>query len=136
MISVDFTQNEFYPHWAANMLQINRNYFGNCRTITFWKKNNLLSVAVYSNYNGINCELTVAAYSKWWARKDVIKMILKYPFEQLGCRRVTLLVRDDNHGIMRLVKRFGFEKEGQLREFFEHGEDCLIFGMLKPESLN
>lgn len=133
VIALDFQQNEMYPKLAASWLDIDRSYFGNCSTITVWSGSNISAIAVYSSYNDVNCEITVAATNKWWARKEVINLLLKYPFDQLGCQRTTLLIRESNQPVLRLAEKIGFEREGCLRQFYPDGSNCIVFGLLKSE---
>lgn len=132
-IEIDFSQDSLYPQLAADWLDVERTYFGNCRTITVWSGKKLLAIVVYSAYTGINCEMSVAAKSKNWARKDIISVLLKYPFDQLGCQRITLLVRENNKPVIRLAERVGFIREGCLRQFHDDGTNCIVLGMLKSE---
>lgn len=136
MTTLDFEQNPVYPQWAANLLDINRGYFGNCSTIAVWNKQKLCTVVVYSSFNGINCEVTVASTNKWWLRKDILKILFKYPFDELGCRRTTLLVREDKKSVLRLVENMGFVREGCIRQLNDDGTNCIILGMLNSERRN
>ncbi len=133
MISIDFEQRPEYPQWAADHLKIDREYFGKCSTISVLSGNQITAVVVYSAVNGINCEVTVAATKKWWLRKDVMRILMKYPFDQLGCQRITLLIRQDNRPVIGLCEKLGFKQEGRLREFYPDGLDCLVLGLLKSE---
>ena len=136
MISLDFEQDEAYPQWAAAALNIDRGYFGNCSTISVWSGNEICAVVIYSSHNGINCEVTVAATSKWWLRKSTLNILMKYPFYQLGCQRITLLIRQDNALTQRACEKVGFEREGCLRNFYPDGSNCLIYGLLKSERIH
>lgn len=133
MISLDFNQDPVYPQLAAAWLEIDREYFGKCSTISVWSGDKISAIAVYSSFNDINCEITVAANSKWWARKDVINVLLKYPFDQLGCQRTTLLIRESNQPVLQLAEKIGFTREGCLRQFYPDGSNCIVFGLLKSE---
>lgn len=133
MIALDFEQNPAYPQWAADLLDINRGYFGHCSTIALLDEKEIRTVLVYSSFNGINCEVTVASTGKWWLRKDVLKVLMKYPFDQLGCQRITLLVKENNKTVLRLVEHMGFVREGCLRQYHDDGINCIILGMLKSE---
>lgn len=135
MTTLDFEQNPAYPQWAANLLDINRGYFGNCSTIAVWNKQKLCTVVVYSSFNGINCEVTVASTNKWWLRKDILKILFKYPFEDLGCRRLTLLIKKDNELVRRTCEKCGFLHEGTLRKFYNDGSDCMIYGILHGDKM-
>lgn len=130
---LDFEQHDVYPLWAAKQLDIDREYFGNCSTIAVWNGAKICAVVVYSSFNGVNCEVTVAANSKWWVRKSVMDILFKYPFEQLGCKRITLLVRETNQPVIRLAEKLGFSREGMLREFYPDGDACIVLGALRSE---
>lgn len=133
MISLDFNQDEIYPQWAARELEVEREYFGNCTTIAVWGNSRIHAVVVYSSFNGVNCEATVASTSKWWVRKEVINVLMKYPFDQLGCQRITLLIRETNAPVIRLAEKLGFQREGCVREFYPDRSNCLVYGLLKSE---
>lgn len=131
--TIDFEQNEFYPQWVAQQLKINRSYFGRCTTIAVWRSGRICAVIVYSSFNGVNCEVTVAATSAHWAIRDIMHILKKYPFEQLNCRRLTLLIDSTNKRVARLVEKIGFLHEGTLRKYMEDGHDCLVYGLLKED---
>lgn len=127
---IDFTQKEEFLSWASRKLRIDKEYFGNCSTITITHREKILAVAIYSSFNGINCEVSVAADSKWWLRENILEVLFKYPFEQLQCKRITLLIRETNKSVVNLVKKIGFEQEGRLKMFYPDGDNCLVFGRL------
>lgn len=58
---------------------------------------------------------------------------LRYPFEQLGCSRITVRVASDNLRSQRFVTKLGFTLEGRLRETLPGPLDVLVFGMLRRE---
>lgn len=65
--------------------------------------------------------------------KEAITFVLKYGFEEMDLHRVEALVSPLNIPSLILVKHFGFQKEGLLKEhYFINGtfEDSLIFGLL------
>ena len=67
---------------------------------------------------------------------EVCRLVLKYAFDQLNQRKVSLTVFDNNPGAVRLYKKIGFQIEGRLRKhIFAHGEyhDKLWMGIFKEE---
>ena len=131
---LDFAQDEKYIQWAADKLNINRGYFGRCCTIQLLDETGVpIAVCVYSSYTGVNCEVSVAADSIYWLRKDIVSLWMRYPFDQLGCQRITLLVSDANKQVQRLAQKLGFKQEGTLRHFYMEGNDCYVYGLLKSE---
>lgn len=135
MLQLDFEQRPEYPIWAAKVIDIDRGYFGHCTTIAALKNNQVNAVCVYSSYNGVNCEISVAALSKWWLRKDIVNLWMDYPFNQLGCKRMTLLIKQDNQHVIELAKKLGFKQEGMLRQMYHDDSDCIVFGLLKSERM-
>lgn len=130
---LEFEQNEFYPRWAAEQLKIDRSYFGECSTITVFRGKKLVAVAVYSAFNGVNCEFTMAALSLSWLRKPILKVLAAYPFKSLGCKRMTLLVKANNAKVRNLSGRMHFVQEGYLREFYPDGDGCFVFGLTRKD---
>ena len=77
-----------------------------------------------------NVYVAVAGDGAWCTRK-LLRCCYAFPFVQMECKRVTVLVRDGNHPAINLVTRIGFKLEGIMR-----GEQsCLVFGILKNEAL-
>ena len=130
-LPISFVQSPTYVTWAAQLLNIDPAYFGNCATIAVTGPKP--AVAVYSSYNGINCEVTIAATGKNWLKRPILSVLLAYPFVQLECRRITLLISDSNQKTRQAAEHVGFVHEGYLREFLKNGEGCHIYSMTKTE---
>lgn len=130
-LPLSFDQLPGYVIWAANLLKIDPSYFGKCTTIAVTGPKP--AVAVYSSFNGVNCEVTIAATGINWLKRPILKVLLAYPFKQLGCRRITLLISDSNERTQRAAQHVGFTHEGYLREFLQNGEGCHIYSMTKTE---
>lgn len=62
----------------------------------------------------------------WW-------MVTDYPFNQLGCSRMTGLVEADNQKARRLNEKIGFELEGVMHRAGREGQDVLIYVMWKEK---
>lgn len=80
-----------------------------------------------------NCQITFAAASPKWATKSSIRALLRYPFEQLGCRRVTTIIPARNVRAIRFNEGIGFKREGVIR-FGAGDQDEVILGLLKEEA--
>ena len=66
--------------------------------------------------------------------KEAIAFVLKHGFEEMNLHRVEALVSPNNVPSLKLVKHFGFQEEGLLKEHYfinDKFEDSLIFGLLK-----
>jgi ribosomal-protein-alanine N-acetyltransferase len=67
---------------------------------------------------------------------EALKAIIPYGFNEMGLNRIEACVAPDNTPSLRLMEKFGFRKEGVLREhFFANNQlgDSVIFGLLKNE---
>lgn len=62
----------------------------------------------------------------WW-------MVTDYPFNQLGCTRMTGLVEADNLKAIELNENIGFELEGKMKGAGRQGQDVLIYVLWKDK---
>lgn len=93
--------------------------------------NELVAGVVYHNYLARydHIEASFAASTPKFCTRGVVLGILSYPFEQQGCRRVSLMIPSDANRTKKFSAGIGFVREGCVREFFgpkQHGE---IYGM-------
>jgi ribosomal-protein-alanine N-acetyltransferase len=68
--------------------------------------------------------------------KEALFKVLEYGFENLDLHRIQALVADNNIPSLKLLERFGFQKEGRLREdYLVNGiyEDSECYSLLKRE---
>lgn len=94
----------------------------------------LIAGVAYNMYTGAAICMNVAATpGKRWTTKEFMYAFFAYPFVQLGCRRVTGLVRASNVVARKFDEHVGFTQEGVLRQAFADGEDAILYGMLKSE---
>lgn len=91
----------------------------------------LTAVALYEDYTGHDVKMGVAI-EKHGATVGWLHAIFRYPFLQLGVRRVTCEVADTNRRSRRLVQKVGFNIEGRKRDALPSG-DIIMFGMLRRE---
>ena len=93
-------------------------------------KNNLTGVAIFNDFDGRNIELSVVGRGAW--RKDVLRMLGRYAFDQLGCRRVTFTTKARNTTVRALIERLGAKTEGIKRNYYDD-DDAAIYGLLPGE---
>ena len=93
----------------------------------------LIAGAVFHNYRRHDIEVSFASDDPRWARRATIRAILRYPFVQLGCTRLTALIARDNARAARLLQGLGFKREGVLRRAYDGTADALVYGMLREE---
>lgn len=62
----------------------------------------------------------------WWA-------IFAYPFEQLGCLRISGSIASTNVKAINLNKKMGFEVEASLKDAGQFGDDLIIMVLWKTK---
>jgi RimJ/RimL family protein N-acetyltransferase len=94
---------------------------------------NLIGGVVLNNFTRRDIHLHVAGVGPRWCTRRFVGEVFRYVFLQLGCRRCTGLVAVSNAAARRFDEHLGFRREGVLRAYLEHDEDCLVYGMLREE---
>ena len=108
--------------------------FGNSTGLGVYEDGKIIAGVVYNLYNGPSICMHVAAEpGKLWLRREFLFRFFAYPFIQLGCNRVTGLVRVDNIEARRFDEHLGFVQEGVIRKGASDGTDIILYGMLKEE---
>lgn len=80
-----------------------------------------------------DCQMHVAARpGARWATREFLFHAFNYPFNILGCHRVTGLVKVDNLPAQKFDEKIGFVREGVMREAMDK-QDLIVYGMLKSE---
>lgn len=110
----------------------------NFTTIAFLERGvGIIACAMFHNYRNTDIEMSFAAEpgtGHKWGQRDLINMVLRYPFDQLGCNRCTMIIRKDNKRARHTAQRLGFKQEGKLRNADVDGQDMFIYGLLPGEN--
>ncbi|WP_395138278.1 GNAT family N-acetyltransferase [Schlegelella aquatica] len=94
----------------------------------------LIAGVLYTRYTGTSMEMHVAAIpGRRWLTREYLQTCFAYPFDMVGCRRVTGLVRASNYEARRFDEHLGFKQEGVLRKAAADGDDIIVYGMLREE---
>ncbi|MND70827.1 putative ribosomal N-acetyltransferase YdaF [compost metagenome] len=67
---------------------------------------------------------------------EALKPIIQYGFETMKLNRIEAFLSPDNIPSLKLVQKFGFTKEGHLREHYNKDnklEDSAVYSLLKSE---
>ncbi len=95
----------------------------------------LLAVVVYNLWSGADIAMHVAAMpGRRWMTRGFLRAVFRYPFVQLGCRRVTGYVPASNADALRFDAHLGFRHEGVMREALDNGEDVILYGLLREDA--
>ena len=93
----------------------------------------IVAAAVYTDHIGAGITMNVAIdCGGRWMTKEALRAVFRYPFRQLGCRRVTALIASRNAASRRITEKLGFHQEGVMRAGLED-DDLIVYGMLREE---
>lgn len=127
-----YGRDYFISQWVG--YRVNEDNFGSCTAIGLEEDGKIIAGVVYNMYTEASICMHVAAEpGKRWLTKDFLYRVFAYPFIQLGCNRVTGLVRVDNIEARRFDEHLGFVQEGVIRRGATDGTDLILYGMLKEE---
>lgn len=109
--------------------------FGPCQAIGVLNAGgDLVGGVVYHGYDP-DCpsvEMSFAATTRKWLTRNLIYELMKYPFEGMGCKRVTGVTPKRAKAARDFLEDFGFKREGCVR--FGFGDDhAIISGLLAKE---
>lgn len=95
----------------------------------------VLAGIVYHDYQPKfgTIQLSFAAESPMWARKDVIAELLAYPFRQLGLYKVWTATPADNEAALKVNYHIGFKREAILAHQFGRKRHAVINRLLEPD---
>jgi RimJ/RimL family protein N-acetyltransferase len=94
---------------------------------------NLVGGCVYNMFTQRDVHMHCAGIGKRWLSRRFIGECFRYPFIQLGVRRITGLVVASNISALTLDLHLGFKREGIIRKAAENDEDLIVLGMLREE---
>jgi RimJ/RimL family protein N-acetyltransferase len=91
----------------------------------------ILGAVILNNFErGLTVDLTVAGPGAFGLKE--VRTMARYIFVQLGCQRITAVIKMNNNRAWRTLLSLGFKQEGVLHRRFK---DCdgLIFGITREE---
>lgn len=96
----------------------------------------LVAAALYNMMTDFDCAMHFAASSPKFLQGEFLRAIFRYPFQQMGLRRVTSLTWSDNKTMLAILPRMGFVWEGRLRNAGGTKDapvDVEVWGLLKED---
>lgn len=99
----------------------------------------VIGTCTLANLSAIHqrCEIGFALRQTYWGHglgSEAVGAVLDFAFETMRMHRIEADVDPRNDRSLRLLERFGFEREGLLRErYYLHGErqDAVLMGLLR-----
>lgn len=93
----------------------------------------LRAVVAFTDFRRWSAEILVATDgSRRWLSRTFLRACCRYPFQQLGLRRLTGRVESTNERAIKLNTDLGAKREGVQRHQFGPN-DAILFGMLREE---
>lgn len=134
MITLVAGHSEKVATWVASHIP-HVSDFGPCEAIAVMNGEYIIAGVVYHDYQQScqSIQLSMAAVSPRWAKREIIAQLLKYPFEQLGCYRVWTGTPNSNKMALKVNAHVGFKSEATLNSMFGKGKHGVIMRMLEPD---
>ena len=126
-----YGQDVALAKWAGDRLGIQN--WGPSRAIGVVRHGSLAAVAVFHQYRHPSIEISFVTADRRWATPQVVLGILRYPFVQLGCKRLTAITEATNQPTRAFLCRLGFCEEGIHPDTFETG-DAVSYGLLREDA--
>jgi RimJ/RimL family protein N-acetyltransferase len=118
--------------WVANRVKAEHGYGENAKAIGVSRDGVPVAAVVYHSYTGHNITCEIAVDEPAAMTRRVLRELFSYPFVQLNCLRITVLIARSNTKSIDFCQRLGFVCEGTLREATP-ADDYHVYGMLKRE---
>lgn len=113
---------------AAKIPHMRGRSFGPCTAMGVIRNDILIGGVVYHNFVGHECQVSIAvdrvSFMPWRALFD-------YPFNQLGCARLTAIIGRGNKKSRKLCEVLGFKLEGVHPRGLDGVSGAMSYGMLK-----
>lgn len=105
---------------------------GEGTAVGFTKDDILIAGVTYTRWNGANVWSSIASIDRRWCNRTNLWAIFHYPFVQLGCGRMTALVKETNTVSQRFLSKLGFVREATLADAAPDG-DLYVYRLLKDD---
>ena len=129
--------------WAAGQIpHMAGHAFGPCRSIGVFSGNDpadasakIQAVAVFHDYlPPVNTmQISMAARSFMWARKDIIRALLHYAFEQQEVYLLWTATPHRHEKALKVNEHIGFKRDGVLRHRYGPKNHAVMMSMTKHE---
>lgn len=121
--------------WASNIIFDEYDAWDEkARAISVVNDGEIIAAVIYHNYQPrVSIDMSIASIDKRWATRHNLKAFFKYPFIELGLKRVSTLCSANDRDLIMFNKRLGFTPEGYHRSAHFDGSDSVSFGMLRKE---
>lgn len=133
MIKIVIDQHDEVGRWIFSRVPSQATWIdgqGSC--IGFARDGRLIAGIAYTMFNGASVWCSIAQEDHRWINRTSLWAIFHYPFEQLGCRRISAMVYQDNTRSQRFLEHLGFTREATLVDAAPNG-DMFVYRLRKEE---
>ena len=127
---VSFEQDPVYLHWAISRIPHVHSWPQGAVTLAQINCGQIEGVAIYTDYTPCNVNMHCVLEKR--LTRESLRAVYRYPFIQLGVRRITALIAWRNLKSRKLAQNAGFEWEGLMRHGIEDDDLC-VYGLLKED---
>lgn len=133
-----FGNDQLWAIWTAQRIPHAGSGFGpDAVTIGVVDKHEMpVGCVVFNSYvphpAGGNIMVSFASEKRNWLTRNLISDILRYPFSQLGCGRITALVPPSATNATQFLEKMGWKREGCIRLGYGD-QDAVVWGLLASE---
>jgi len=134
MISLITGHSDEVAAWVASHIpHVSR--FDRCEAIAVMSGHRIIAGVVYHDYQPAfrTIQISMAAVSPLWARKEIIAKLLQYPFEQLECYKCWTATPIDNTMAIKVNEHIGFKREAVCNSMFGKGRHGVLMRFLEPD---
>lgn len=125
-----FERDGILKKWIENGLQ---ETFDSSVFIGIERGGQIAAVAAYHQFRLPDIQMSFHSSTARWASREALGAIFRYPFVQLGCKRVTAITADTNQPMRALLCRLGFKEEGLHPDLFANG-GAVSYGLLAHDA--
>lgn len=100
------------------------------------KGGELVAGVIYERCNGVHCEVSISARQGTpWADRRTLFALFHYPFEQLGCRAITVTVPLTNLRSLNLATKLGFARIAIVPYAAHDGSALIVLQMTRDNCI-
>jgi RimJ/RimL family protein N-acetyltransferase len=108
--------------------------WGHFNALALVRKDVLVAGVIYNTYDEANVNMHIGALEgSKWLTQDFLFAAFDYPFNELGKKRITAIIRESNSQAREFVLNLGFSIEGELKDYYANGDTQMMYGMLRKQ---
>lgn len=120
-------------HWVARRIP-GFNISEGARALGVVRGSELVAGVVFERWNGVHAEVSIAADpGTAWADRKTLFRLFEYPFMQLDCLALTVVVPQTNLPSLNLATKLGFMPEAIIAFAAHDGSALLVLKMFREQ---